>query len=166
MKRRSHARTLGTAIYGVVCIPWAQPSINLISFSLHFHSLKEGKCSKPDLLQGSVSGCLATGSVYSSLTIRNIQGWSHSPSDISNLSMCGQLKACFRRGILRTGILWSICRPCFNGSCLSNKRCYTGCQMKTPQGVSAFVVFTVRKCCGALLLLVLVGCSLSFPSRT
>lgn len=94
MKRKSRA-----------CVSLAWPSINPISPFLPFLYLKERKCSKANLLGGSVSLYLATGNIYSSLTTRNTYEQSHSPSDVSNLSICQQLKACFKRSIVKKCIL-------------------------------------------------------------
>lgn len=124
VKRKSRARA-----------SLARPSINPISSFLPFLYLKERKCSKANLLKGSVSGYLATGNIYLTVTMRNTYGQSHSPSDVSNLSICQQLKACFKRSIVKTCILQCICRPCFNLSCLSKKRNVTFDFMLIPYNV-------------------------------
>lgn len=101
-KRKSRAR---------VFLPWL--SINPISSCLPLLCLKERKGSKANVLNGCTSGYLATGNIYSSVRIRNTYGQSHYPLNVSNLSIWWQLKACFKRGIVKTCILWSNCSPCF-----------------------------------------------------
>lgn len=114
------------------------------------------------MLNRCKSGYLATGNIYSSVTIRNRYGQSHYPSNVSNLSIWWQLKACFKRSIVKTCILWCICSPCFKLPFRKKKKKVFHLIFILRK--SAFTLFIVRKCCSALVLS--VRCVLCLHSMT